>query len=677
MDQVAAACGIIPVPTRKPNFMSAPNPPGSIGNIGRQGPYRALAAALVLFLAAACSTTGPDATGWTKAPAVSTAETAFARGDYAAAAAAWQAEALQATPERAAALQVSAANAWLLAGDTDGAERALSGVAKDQLTPADQSRLNLVLADLALRAGHPDEAAVLLRRAALDLPDSSSRRYDALQAQTRQLLASPSSSALAQAARLSNTMAVYDPIAAIEMMRVLENVTSGELTVRAANPLAELQFAGWLDLALVVRRNLVIPDRVGEDVAAWKLRHPSHLLTESEALDTWLGYRQLFGGPRSIAVLLPDATGLKAAGNAIRDGLLSAYLTQPDGGQLSFIPVAEDLQSVSAAYFSALDAGADHIVGPLRKEAVEALVNLPGLMTPVLALNDLPAGFVPPAGLDGQLNSMSLSQEAEAGAIATEVAASDFCRAIVIAPESPWGERMAATFQSGFLQDERQVIAATRYLDTENDHSAVLERLLLIDESKARARSLENVLRMPLEFEPTRRDDVDVIFMAANPIQARQLRPQLRFFDAGDIPVYATGRIYSGQPDPGRNQDLDDIRFPTTPWELAHATKDDIPELASLRNGSLGALFALGQDAWNILRWLDLMRKDPDFAFPGQSGTYRMTAGGNLERAPAWGEFRLGLAVPLTTGARQTAAGDCGPAPTSPAGEEELLTGQR
>jgi outer membrane PBP1 activator LpoA protein len=218
---------------------------------------------------------------------------------------------------------------------------------------------------------------------------------------------------------------------------------------------------------------------------------------------------------------------------------------------------------------------------------------------------------------------------------------------------------MAAAFQAEFLQDDREIIAATRYLESENDHSAVLERLLLIDESKARAQRLENVLQMQLEFEPTRREDVDVIFMAANSTQARQLRPQLRFLDAGDIPVYATERIYSGQPDPARNLDLDGVRFPTTPWELAHTSEDEIPELSSLRNGALASLFALGQDAWNMLRWLELMRKDPQFDFPGASGYYRMSASGRLQRTPAWAEFRAGLPIPLSAplpATRQTAA---------------------
>jgi outer membrane PBP1 activator LpoA protein len=265
----------------------------------------------------------------------------------------------------------------------------------------------------------------------------------------------------------------------------------------------------------------------------------------------------------------------------------------------------------------------------------------------VLALNDLPASFVPPPGLTGQVSGLSLSQEAEVTAIAAHAAASGYERAMVLTPESDWGDRMALIFQDEFLRDDRQIVTAMRYLEEENDHSALLERALRIDESKARAERLENTLQVTLEYEPVRRTDVDVIFMAANGTQAKLLRPQLRFLDAGDIPVYASGRIYSGEPDPARNEDLDGVRFPTTPWELAHSRREQVPEVASLKGGALGALFAVGQDAWNVLPWLRLMRKDPGFVFPGVSGNYRMDATGRLHRDPAWAVFANGRPRPL------------------------------
>jgi outer membrane PBP1 activator LpoA protein len=206
---------------------------------------------------------------------------------------------------------------------------------------------------------------------------------------------------------------------------------------------------------------------------------------------------------------------------------------------------------------------------------------------------------------------------------------------------------MAVAFEGEFLQDDRQITAAARYDQTENDHSSTLERVLGIDESKARKTRLENTLQMQLEFEPAIREDVDVIFLAANSMQARLIRPQLRFLDAGGIPVYSTGRVFSGEPDPAGNQDLDGLRFPALPWELGHTSEESIPDLASLRGGVLGALFAVGQDAWNVLPWLDLMRRDGDFAFPGASGSYRMGRDGGLVREPAWAEFRGGVPRPL------------------------------
>jgi outer membrane PBP1 activator LpoA protein len=607
-------------------------------------PFAPIAALVFALALSGCATT-------TTPPASETRGTgpaaAFARGNYGQAAKGWQQEALNASPRQAAKLRVSAADAWTLAGRTDNAEDILRWVTRKDLDSPDRARLDLVLADLALRYNRPDEAEQLLLQARPGLPRSSRTRYEDLKNSVLLQLSSPGARNLSSAVRLSAGMKFYDPAAAVELIRSLESMSSGELAIRADNPRGERQLTGWLGLALVIRRNLVVPDGIVSSIGEWKSRHPYHLLTEQQALDTWLSYRQLFYPPGKVAVLIPGTGRLKSAGEAIRDGLVSAYMDQPGGAEILFFATGDDEQSSIAAYFNALDAGADMIIGPLRKESVSAMLGLAGMSTPVLALNDLPPGFVHPPGLAGQVNAISLSQENEITAIADHAAASGFKKAMVIAPESAWGERMALAFESGFLHEDREIIAAARYPEAQNDHSATLERLLKIDESKARKRRLENTLQLTLEFEPVRRNDVDVIFMAANAAQARQIRPQLKFHDAGDIPVYATARAYSGGPDPARNMDLNGIRFPATPWQLTHVLAAEIPEFSSIRQGSLGTLFALGQDAWNILPWLALMQKDRDFSFQGQSGYYRSTATGSLKRTPAWAEFSRGRPVPL------------------------------
>jgi hypothetical protein len=574
-------------------------------------------------------------------------EAAFYRGDYARAARAWEARAETTDPARAGSLWISAADAWALAERPDAARDALRRLDRTALLASDRSRLELVLADLALQEGRPDEADALLRQAEASLPSASRARYEDLYARLFEQLTGPGSRELGEATEIGAAMQYYDPNATVRIMRLLEDITLGELAIRAANPRADRRTAGWLDLAHVIRESLPRPEHAEANIADWKARHPGHVLTEAQALDTFLRYRQDFTSPQRVAVLLPGSGRLQAAGEALRDGLLSAYLQTPKRSELMFFPTDDDPESAVAGYFSALDAGADLIIGPLRRESVEAMLRLPGMATPVLALNDLPEGWTDLPGLEGRVRGISLSQDAEAVAIARRAAESGYDRAMVLAPETDWGERMASAFEGEFLRDDKEIVAALRYPDRENDHSALLERALKIDESEARKRQIENTLQTRVGFEPIRRDDVDMIFLAANATQARLIRPQLRFHDAGDIPVYAAGRVYDGQPDATGNQDLNGIRFPTTFWQLEHTEKDAIPDLASLRGGALAPLFALGRDAWGILPWLGLMNKDPGFVFPGESGGYRAGLDGAMLREPAWAEFRRGRPAPL------------------------------
>jgi outer membrane PBP1 activator LpoA protein len=594
----------------------------------------------------------PGCTTSPRAPVVDrdyqgSAERAFAQRDFEQAARIWQQDAIEAQPAQAASFRVRAADAWLLANQVKQAENLLKWISPADLDSRDRARLDLVLADLALHHERPDEAELFLRQAKPNLSSNSVNRYNSLSAQLQQLLSLPVSRDISRAAKFSDSIGSYDPRAALELIESLENVSSGELEVRADNPRAEQRLTGWLDLALVIRQNLVVPDQVSQEMARWKARHPYHPLSGNEALDLWLRYRQQFAPPRKLAVLLPGSGRLSAAGAAVRDGLMSAFLENPGSTEILFFATGDEPESAISAYFSAMDAGVDWIIGPLQKSSIEAILNLAGLATPILALNEFPSSFKAPPGLSGQIFGISLSQEKEAMAVAEHAVMSGFERVVVLAPESAWGERMALAFQGEFLQENRELIAAARYVETDNDHSPVIERILKIDESKARKKRLENTLQMPLEFEAVRRNDIDMIFMAANAAQAKLIRPQFRFFDAGDIPVYATGRVYSGQPNPVRNRDLNGIRFPITPWQLEHAGPGDIPELESIRGGNLATLYSIGYDAWKLLPWLEIIRRDPDFGFPGQSGVYRAGYNGNLRREPAWAVFSRGRPIPL------------------------------
>lgn len=604
----------------------------------------------LLACVAACSGTPPQLPP--SQPTAVVPEQALARGDYAGAARAWQKAALTATPEQAGVLRLSAAEAWLLGDRPDQARELVRWLERDLLAAPDQARMNLLLADLALRAERPDEAEILLQKAEAGLPDSYREHYVQLRATTAKLLSRPGARDFSALASLSQGDSSYQPEQALALLHLLEDVPSGELAARALDARIDQTLSGWLDLALVIRDNLVDGDGLIPAMTAWKARHPNHYLAEADGLDLWLRYRDGFMPPRKVAVLLPESGRLLAAAEAIRDGIVSAYLDAPGSAEILFVDSGEEAESAAAAYFAARDRGAEWIIGPLQKPTIEALLRLAALATPMLALNDLPDGPAGPAtvaaGLSGQIFGLSLSQDEEVRWLARSAAAAGFRSAIVLAPESPWGERMAGSFSDVFLQDNRQILASVRYRESENDHSADLQRVLMIDQSEARKKKLENALQIPLEFEAVRRGDVDVIFLAASPNQGRQIRPQLRFYGAGDIPVYATGRIYSGQRDRIGDQDLNGVRIPLTPLELGARFGPENARLASIKGGTMNGLYALGRDAWNILPWLDLMKRDRDFTFAGASGNYRAPAtAGNLQREPGLAIFRAGIPVAL------------------------------
>ena len=112
------------------------------------------------------------------------ARAAEARGDFTAAAQAWQALAASRPAPGGAAYQLRAAAAWLAAGDAARSEALLGQIDVTQLDPAQRAERQLLLARLALNGGDVAAAAAALEpiREA-DLPAPLGAQRDALLAQ--------------------------------------------------------------------------------------------------------------------------------------------------------------------------------------------------------------------------------------------------------------------------------------------------------------------------------------------------------------------------------------------------------------------------------------------------------------------------------------------------------------
>lgn len=460
-----------------------------------------------------------------------------------------------------------------------------------------------------------------------------------------QMQRQPSERSLEEVIEMSRQMSGFQPDVALEILRSLESIPSGQLGLMIDSQVFDPEFTEWLELALQSRRALVGETSLTAAAQNWANYHYGHAITAAGFSVLITNYSNLYPVPEQVAVLLPTDGGLSSAAKAIRDGVLSAYLDHPGNSVVRFYSSGSSNESAIGAYLQAREDGATQIVGPLRSDSAGALARLNDPGVPILLLNEPNESELSNPLQKTVVNSLSLSQAEEAMAIAKNAISQDQTRAIVIVPATGWGERIETAFATQFEQGEGRISAIARFNSSSEDYSDMLTRLLKIDESNQRKADLQARLGIPLNFEPSRRDDFDFIFMAANPKQGQELKPLLRFHDVGDIPVYAMGRIYSGRNTSASDQDLNGIVFPVTNWQLNSTEVDDL-SLESLRGGTYGNLYALGQDAWQVLPWLPLMQKDPDLWFPGNIGALRMESNGHLERQPAWAQFSAGKPVP-------------------------------
>lgn len=598
---------------------------------------------LACAVLSACAVAPPEvATGPTAAEEAARLQAA---GQLRAAAGLWEQAADQEGPPAQDRYRLRAAEAWLAAGDEGAASAQLGQLDEARLPGDERSRFALLKAELALLRADADTAAFYLEIAREALAPGQRARYLQLEDSVLRLRADPASNLLGRIARALGSMRQSDPADGGALLLELERVSSG-LLERAVSDAPEGSIAGsWADLALRVRRSLVSVAGVAPAAAQWASDYPGHAVSRQGFEVLARDYGSRFRAPERIAALLPLQGNLSAAGLAIRDGLLGAYLGNPGGSSLKLYDSGDTPAAALQAYEQARQDGAQWIIGPVSRDAVAALASMPARSLPALVLNDTEAVSSESAATG--LYSISLSQEEEARMVARKMLQNGISQAITLATANGWGQRMERAFTDAFEAAGGTIIDQASVAVGDSDHSALLTQLLRIDQSTERMERLQSLLGQALAFEPHHRDDFDAFFLAAGPEQARQLRPQLRFFEVGDKPVFAMGRVFSGVPNRVADQDLNDIVLPLTRTQVSAIDTQSLPELASLRGGSLTSLYALGADAWNLLPWLPLLSRDRELGFEGAVGDLRAGDDGRLIRDPAWAIFAGGQPIPM------------------------------
>lgn len=594
---------------------------------------------ILLFSLSACTTPGEVLDRVTETPSpTQSAELLHQQGRHAAAAQAWLALAASTAPEQTAQRDtylLHASESLLLDGQLDTAASTLLKIRQQEALP-----VRLFSARLQLSMNRPSAALELL---------ALLQNQPMETVQLRQLLAIQS----AAYARLGNHFEaarqyvlldslLIDPVeqdanqAALwaELNMMSEVALSNFYAASVPGPLR-----AWLELAVINKRGQTSPSQLEQ----WRNRHPQHpasrnFINTLRNISTATTLR-----PKQIAILLPLHGRYAEAATAVRDGFLAAYYADKPAEQSTRIRIydAND-ENVSIIYQQAVREGAEFIVGPLSKTSVSLLAEQATLSVPTLALNNTPVE---------QANNVSLYQfallpEDEARQVAEHIWLDGHSQGVMLYPDTAWGKRLHTAFNEHWQQLGGKLVEVQAYPLATADYAKSIRALFKVDDSRQRYNNLRRVLGKKLEFDARRRQDMEFIFIAGFAEQARQIRPQLKFYDAGELPVYATSHVYSGHIDTALDRDMNGIIFGDMPWTLTGSHNEPLHSAISeqwpVRSEKYARLFAFGLDAYRIIPHLQRLQQYPFERFSGQTGSLHMDEQQRLRRQLSWAEFRYG-----------------------------------
>jgi outer membrane PBP1 activator LpoA protein len=432
-----------------------------------------------------------------------------------------------------------------------------------------------------------------------------------------------------------------------EISRLLSKVPLNQLqkVSQKSDPLEK----GWYDLAILKQRFGNNRNQYQQALNNWlnyysshpaRMTIPSHLLAKKQTVE--------IEKPKNIALLIPLTGTHKTAAKAIQEGFLAGfYETQGEKPNIRVYDT-EQTDNIHALYRKAVNEGANFVVGPLTKKDVYNLSQIPSysIKTPIVALNNHPDIKHAAA----EFFQFALSPEDEAKQLAEKAWQNDYRLASIVVPDNNWGKRTSTAFESHWKL-LGGTVSQTVFIGSHADQAAHIRKLLNIDDSQERANKIKRMLKEKIEFQPRRRNDVDLIVLAAPPEQARQLKPLFEFYYANDIPVFATSSIYHGKPNPKKDRDINGIVFCDMPGIIdpikSQVLTDLLGKYGQTQGDQYARLFAMGVDSYNLTQELNQLKNDPRSRFYGTTGTLSINPNNEVQRELSWAQFKSGLAEKL------------------------------
>ncbi len=546
------------------------------------------------------------------------------------------------SPERES-FQMRAISALMSAENNIAAKQVADQVDPDNLTELQRSQLFLFFGRIAQEGGNPQQALNYLQRVKVDQFNDEFKllyyEYRAAAFSNMGNILESVKSRVKAGIYLEDRVEIEKNNSAI--IAALNLLPKESLIALRPPPSDTLR--GWVALVQILKRGSASQLGIAQQLVLWRRDFPRHPASES-FIQAYLSEQNQkeFSPPTNIAILLPYSGPYAVLAKTIREGILAAYYDQQEGLSPSIHFYDTQLGNLYSTYQQAVANGADFVIGPLTKDNLQNLVQSGELTVPVLALNRLRDSVNQPKFIE-----FGLSPEDETEQAASSAWFDGHQKALVFAPSTNFGRRLAAHFSRYWQDLGGEVLDVQTYAPKESDFSVPIKQLLGLDESEQRYNRLKKYV-WDAKFEPRRRHDADFIFLVAQPREARLIRPQFQYFRASHVPIYATSHVFSGQINPSLDRDLSDIIFCDIPWLFDEAGQDALANLSleELRRQTPGVhlrLVALGADSFNVLSHLNRLRRDPTARYNGLTGALSVNQENRIQRQLQCAKFENGI----------------------------------
>lgn len=410
----------------------------------------------------------------------------------------------------------------------------------------------------------------------------------------------------------------------------LINLSPAELHTLIAQAQDHSDLQGWLHLALIAKQHRNNQHSLLAALKQWQSNYRTHPANQMLPTPLDAFANKMLVKPKKVALLLPLSGILAGPGTAIRDGFMAAAKDKKNKPEIALYDTNNN--DIASLYQKAIAEGAEYVVGPLTKAQVTVVAGMEHPV-PTLLLNDTEG--------TAQENSylFGLSPASEAVQVALHAKSKGYSHALIIAPNNDWGLEVTKAFTAQWQAQEGKIVDSLLYANNENLDKSMKD-FLHVSDSLAREKQLKQLLGQDLLASTSRRQDFDVVFLLAYPSKARQIIPLLRYYYAGDIPVYATSSVYSGNANALKDKDLDGVIFCDIPWVFAHQMGNkNWPE----QFNSYNRLYALGKDSYALARQLNQLMLFPADTAKQGGGTLYLKNSYQVSRVLEWGQFKQGL----------------------------------